>query len=258
MWRSTAARRLRYSRTSSRLGMATCRNARLARMSAQRSRSISTASSRSTIVVEAVDAEQQGPAGELLTERLDVAVGRSVDGVSAELGRVDRDWRARGRHHPPVRQRDRRPAYLDAMIGQQPTARTDEVGAIPLGVEGHHVGTEQPEQDLLPPRQTGENVRWRPRHMQEEPDGLIWSPLSDQPRDEHEVVVMYPRERASPLGYSGEGNVSESGVDLLVALPPGALESWFFDRVMQQRPQRSVGEAVIIVTDLSGGQADRQ
>jgi hypothetical protein len=65
-------------------------------------------------------------------------------------------------------------------------------------VERHHVRAEQPEQDLLPPGQAREDVRRRPGHVQEEPDRLIGPPLPDEPRDEHEVVVVDPGKRARP------------------------------------------------------------
>jgi hypothetical protein len=142
--------------------------------------------------------------------------------------------------------------------GQQACARLDEVRAVALGVEGHDVRAEQPEQDLLPPRQAGENIRRRPGHMQEEPDGLIGQPFPDQPGNEHEVVVVNPRERARPLTERGQRPVGEGGVHLPVALPPGALKSWFLDRIMEQRPQRRVGEPVVVITELRAGQADRQ
>jgi hypothetical protein len=125
-------------------------------------------------------------------------------------------------------------------------------------VERHHVGAEQPEQDLLPPGQAREDVRRRPGHVQKEPNRLIGQPLPDQLRDEHEVVVVDPGERARPLAERGQRAFGEDGVERLVALPPGALEAWFLDRVVQQRPQRRVGEPVVVVAELRGGQPDGQ
>jgi hypothetical protein len=94
--------------------------------------------------------------------------------------------------------------------------------------------------------------------VQEEPDGLIGQPFPDQPGNEHEVVVVNPRERARPLTERAQRLVGEGGVHLPVALPPGALKAWFLDRIVEQRPQRRVGEPVVVVTELGGGQADRQ
>src|SRR5262249_33847830 len=67
-----------------------------------------------------------------------------------------------------------------------------------------------------------------------------------------------PRERARPLAESGQRPVREGGVHLPVAVPPCALETWFIDRVVEQRPQRRVGEPVVVITEPGGGEPDRQ
>jgi len=106
-----------------------------------------------------VHSEQQGPAGELLAESLDFLAGLPVAGEAGELGRVDGDRRARRGDHPLIRHFDRRAGDLDARAAQQAPARLEEVRAVALGVEGDDVRAEQPEQDLLPPWQAGEDVR---------------------------------------------------------------------------------------------------
>ena len=208
-------------------------------------------------VVEAVDPEQQGTAGELVDQRGHVGVGLRRGGVPDEVGRVDRDRCGDGLHQPAVGQRDRRPAHLDARAGQQPPAGLYEVAAVPLGVEGHHVRPQQPDQDLLPPRQPGEDVRRRPGYVQEEPDRLLRPPPADELGDQHQVVVVYPGERIRLLGQGRQRPVGEHRVHVPVGGPPGSLEAGLLDRVVQQRPQRRVGEAVVVVADLGAGQADR-
>ncbi len=184
-------------------------------------------------------------------------VRRLLGGVPAELGRVDRDRRRGRRHCPPVGQGEHRPAGHHAGVAQQPLAGAHEVPAVQLGVERHDVGAEQAEQDFAAPREARVDIRRRPRYVQEEPHRLVGPPLPDHLRDEHEVVIVHPRQRARPRVKLGERRVREGGVHLPVGIPPGTLESRLLDRVVQQRPEGRVGEAVVVVADLRSGEADR-
>ena len=87
---------------------------------------------------------------------------------------------------------------------------------------------------------------------------LLGALPADQLRDEQQVVVVHPEQRVGGRLEGAHRRVGEPGVDLGVALPPAALEDRLLDRVVQQRPQGPVGEAVVVVAHLRGRQPDRR
>src|SRR5919198_5007983 len=76
---------------------------------------------------------------------------------------------------------------------------------------------------------------------------------AEEARHEHQVVVVHPAKAAPAHLHRGEALVY-----LAVRLPPAALEDGLFDQPVQQRPERSVGEAVVEVLDLAPAQRNRE
>jgi hypothetical protein len=76
--------------------------------------------------------------------------------------------------------------------------------------------------------------------------------LPEQARHDHEVIVVHPAHSGSPRLDCGEALVH-----VAVGLPPAALEDRLLDHAVQQWPERTVGEAVIVVVDLARAHLDR-
>jgi hypothetical protein len=117
---------------------------------------------------------------ELPAQLLDLRVGLRRPGQLRELLHVDRDRRRGGADHPAVAQVQLVAAHPGAVLDEQPAAGADEVPAVAVGVEADDVGAEQAAQQLLAPRDAGEDVRRRPRRVQEEAGALVGPPLAHQ------------------------------------------------------------------------------
>lgn len=72
--------------------------------------------------------------------------------------------------------------------------------------------------------------------------------------DQLQLVVLDPDRRAR-RGDLGAG-LREPLVHLHVAVPPGPVEHRALDDVVVERPERRVGEALVVVADLVGAQRD--
>jgi hypothetical protein len=198
-------------------------------------------------VIEPVDAENDAALPKLGAQTAEATLGRARASVLREGFGVDRD-RMRGRPHPPARQRDR--PTLNSDVFTKARARAHEVVAVRVGLERDDVGAEQPIEDLLAPRQPGVDLRGREPHVQEEPDrpGVA---AAEQARYQHQVVVVHP-----PHAPSTRLDRGEAFVHVAVGSPPAALEDRLLDQPVQQRPERAVREAVVVVLDLASAQRD--
>jgi len=76
--------------------------------------------------------------------------------------------------------------------------------------------------------------------------------LTEQLGEEQQVVVVHPAVALDARVVDPR----EMGVDGPVGVPPGAVEGRPLDEAVQQRPERSIGEAVVVQVDLSPGQRD--
>ena len=74
-------------------------------------------------------------------------------------------------------------------------------------------------------------------------------------RHQLQLVVLHPHRRA--LGGRARRGLGEAAVDVDVAVPPLAVVDRLDDDVVVQRPQRGVGEALVVLGDVVGGQAHR-
>jgi hypothetical protein len=90
--------------------------------------------------------------------------------------------------------------------------------------------------------------------VQEEADLEVGPLLAQHRRDELELVVLHPHRRA--LGGDLGRRVGEPLVDLHVGVPPVAVEGGLRHDVVVERPEGAVGEALVVVLDLFGGQLD--
>ena len=93
----------------------------------------------------------------------------------------------------------------------------------------------------------GGNGTWRKKPMPP-----CASRLTEQLGQQQQVVVVHPAE-------AGDARIvgrREMSVDEPVGIPPGAVEGRPLDEPVQQRPERSVGEAVVVRVDLAARQRD--
>ncbi len=111
-------------------------------------------------------------------------------------------------------------------------------------MEADQVGAEQAVDDLGAPRHLHEQLDRRERDVQEEADGQVGPQHAQHLRDQLQLVVLDPHGRA--LGGRPRGRLGEAPVDLDVAVPPLPVVDRFDDHVVVERPQRGVGEALVV------------
>ena len=169
-----------------------------------------------------------------------------------EAGGVDRDRERRGPHGPAVGQVDQVAVGLVAdPLADQP----HEVGGAAGQLEADQVGAEQALEQLAPPGQLLEQLGRRERDVQVEADPQVRPELPQHLRHQLHLVVVHPDQRTL-VGQLG-GLVGEALVDLDVGVPPLAVELRLGHQVVVERPQRAVGEALVVALDVLGGHRHR-
>ena len=203
-------------------------------------------------VIQPVDAEDHrlgvaefGP--DLFGPGADQRAGRE----RLDLGDVDRDRERGGVHDPAVLVHSgaARPQ------AQQVPGQPEEVLRGQRALEADQVGAEQPAQDLRPARQLHEQFDRRERDVQEEADAQVRADRAEHRRHQLQLVVLHP-DGGLLAGLLG-GRLGEPLVDPPVRLPPAALVDRRLDRVVVQRPQAGVGEALVVPLHVVRGQRDR-
>ena len=254
--RSMSSRRMRYCSTRSRDGVATwtktaSSTSKLAVLDQLAERAQPRVDALG--VVQPVDAEEdparaaQGLAD--LRGPLDDSLGSRQ---LLERGGVDRDGEGRGSDRPAVGQVDQ---VAVGLVADPPPDEPDEVLRTARHLEADQVGPEQPFEDLAAPGQLLEELLRRERDVQVEADAQVRPELAQHLRDQLELVVVDPHGGAlrGDLG----GPVGEALVDREVGVPPLTVELRLGDHVVVDRPQGAVGEALVELLDLLGGQRHR-
>ena len=122
-------------------------------------------------------------------------------------------------------------------------------------LEPDQVGAEQPLEQLPSPRQLLEQLgRWE-RDVQVEADPQVGAQLAQHLGDQLHLVVVHPDQSA--LVGQLRGRVREPLVHLDVGVPPLAVELRLGHQVVVERPQRGVGETLVVALDLLGGHRQR-
>ncbi|BCB83954.1 hypothetical protein Psuf_012670 [Phytohabitans suffuscus] len=91
--------------------------------------------------------------------------------------------------------------------------------------------------------------------MQEEPDQQVGPQLAEHARDELEMIVLHPHDRAGLRDL--RGRLGEALVDPLVRLPPAAVVDGLLDRVVVEGPEGGVGEAFVVLAHVVGAEGHR-
>ena len=138
---------------------------------------------------------------------------------------------------------------------QQVLAHRQEVGGVDRPLEADQVAAGQAGGDLRAPRQAHEQLDRRERDVEEEPDQQIRPLVAQQLGDQLEVVVVDPDDGV--VGRDLRQRVGEALVHRLVGRPVGGVVRGVAQGVVVQRPQRVVGEALVVVLHLVGRQVHR-
>ena len=191
-------------------------------------------------VVEPLDAEDQPATAVAVLQLLDEARRprggeRAFEALHVDADRMDADADTTSLEADPVVFRGE---------PQDPEAGGAEVARVVVRVEADVVAAEHAEQQVLARRQQTVDLGRRERDVQEEADLQVRPCLAQQPGHEHQVEVVDPDARA--LRRRSEDRVREALVDLDVALPRAFLEVDLVDEVVEQRPDRLVGDAVVV------------
>ena len=122
-------------------------------------------------------------------------------------------------------------------------ARRDEVPRVRVRLEADEVRAEHAVEDLLAPRETPEDLGGREGRVHEEADGGVWKRLTEERRDEEQVVVVDPDQVAGPVHLCDA--LREGDVDGLVRGPVrvcrGVLGCDILpEQIVEQRPERYV------------------
>ena len=155
---------------------------------------------------------------------------------------------------------DRPPADRDAPVLAERTAHLvrDVVAERfePFArLEPDHVIGEQRLDQPLVVGQRNEQPGRRPGDMEEEPHAVLQPLLAQQPAQRDHVVIVHPDE---VVGRDVRRDLlAEDAVHPLVAALIVALELGQIEPVVEQRPQRRIGIAVVIFLDLLLGEVDR-
>ena len=203
-------------------------------------------------VVEPVDTDDQPSTEQRVTESAHRDLLGRPHGLLGDEVAVDRDGDAlhegarAGRHRDVVVVRQAAAGEVDQVV--------DAGLTVALGLEAHEVVVGQRLHECPVPRQRDDEVGRGKRGVQEETDPRAHPFLAQQRGERHQVVVLDPDE-VVVADHRGE-HACERAVDPLVAPVGVAAVVDEVQPVVQQRPQRTVGEAVVVGVVLSAGEVD--
>ena len=166
---------------------------------------------------------------------------------------VDSDRQGRHRNGPL--------AVLD-LAGDPIHARTEEllgaveeIGHVSAAVEAHQIARQQTLEQLPIPGQDPEEIDGRKRDVEKERDPQIRARPSQEEGQAHQLIVVNPDEIAVVGDFGGHHR--EASIHLLVGGPLVSIELEAAWKGMQERPDRAVREAEVVLTHLGHRQLDR-
>ncbi len=133
-------------------------------------------------------------------------------------------------------------------VVQEMAYTAQKVMGVIVGMKSHQVGAQKPTEDLFPPGQKPEDFEGRKWDMKEKADGRPGQPLAKQGGQEHQMVIMDPDLIAGPDDF--EGFAAEFLIDPLVGGPVTLVVDGVSGKIMEQRPDRLVGEPMVIIINL--------
>jgi hypothetical protein len=205
-------------------------------------------------VVDAVhgDAELSAAARVALAQRRDARLRRRTARHVLEPLDIDADRKRPDMNCPSI-PCDLPLGAVDARVSDELLDAIEKIGGVAHGLEFDQIIPQQAsEQELMGPRrQKPQDVRWRKRDVPELMDERRRPHRAHELGDEREVVIMDPHDRApvASLGFVGNG-VGEAQVDRPIAFPERRPKLEVLDEHVAQRPQRAVGEPMVVALDV--------
>ena len=205
-------------------------------------------------VVEPVDPDNQRPEGSRRRHPVIGPVPERRVSRRDEAVDVDADRKDAGLHplaeglQPVVRQQFAVHARLRGHIV------TEQVQPF-AGLEADQVIVEHRLNEPPMVRQGHQQLAHRPGRVQEEADPVLHPETPQVPGHGDHVVVVNPEDIVRL--DQGSQNLGEPGIGPLIPLAVGPFIGGQVDPVMEQRPQRPVGIAVVVFVDILGLQIDQ-
>src|SRR5438093_3704821 len=191
-------------------------------------------------VIEAGDREQELGGARSLPHLREGALDGRADGLRAELRDVDPQGEDVHLDDAVARD-DRTNPVVEPQVAQD---AAEERPGVVVRVESNQVRTEESLEDLPVPWEETEDVVRREWDVQEESDAGVRNLLSDEARQEQEVIVVNP-ERIAALQRS-----NDFGRKAFVHIPIGVPFRRRVPRIRRERmeegPERSIREASIV------------
>ncbi len=147
-------------------------------------------------------------------------------------------------------------AVLASLQVEPLTHQAHEVLRVAMQLEADEVSAEQPAQNLIPPRHLHIQLRRGERDVQEEADANVGAQFPQHLRNQLQLVVLNPDDGA--FGGGRRCVLGEPRVHRDVAVPPLTLKVRGRDPVVVERPQRGVGETLVVEPDVVCGQWHRE
>ena len=144
--------------------------------------------------------------------------------------------------------RHREPLVIDARLDEAVDG-LEKIVAVQLHVKAQQVAAEKPVEDLFLPGADAERLAMRPRNVPEVADDGIGTPPLDESRKQRKVIVLHEHDRRRAFDLVEHG-LGELRVDARVVLPVGRVENGPRIGDMAERPERAVGEAVVVALFL--------
>ena len=196
-------------------------------------------------IVEPVDADDQPAAGEAYLEAFHLADARGVGRAALDIGGVD----AYGVGLDPERTLERpnrrsSPGFPHAGVGLDDEIAA-EMPAVDLRLEADEVEGRKTAHQFVVHRQGRQQLPGRHRGVQEEAHPVREAEPPQFLGEGNQVVIVRP-DHVVGLDQGGEP-AGELRVDAPIAGVIPAVEVDQIDAVMKQRPERRVGEAVVIL-----------
>ena len=132
--------------------------------------------------------------------------------------------------------------------------RSRKMPEIRRGVKADQVGPYQPPKQALALRQCPEQLFGGKRDVEEETDACLGEPLTKEFRHQKQLIVVHP-DQVTCLVVPSHA-ISEDLIDFEVRLPVPDMERNLVHQVVEQRPEDTVGEALVVAGDLLVGKGD--
>ena len=192
-------------------------------------------------VIEPVDSDDHGAAGEAVHHIAHKRRAHGTAGKPAELVGLDADWKDSDSHGPLGAPESIATALLQAALVFQITR---EIGGVVLSLEAHEIVSAQLRDQPFVIGQRREYLRRREWDVEEKPDRIAMAAIAQHLRQRDEMVIVHPDHVVGSQPIVDLGG--KERVHSPVAAEVAAREFRKVETVMQDGPQDPIGEAVVV------------